>query len=1659
MIFIVLGSTFLGLSSFATGGEPNVVSNSSPTLVSDRDIQASDTVITKNWHAVETLESWWNSNWAYRKKITITEPTLMDREREPVDIYLTFTGNEARVNSIRLTLYNGSTNSWFEVPSQVWNATTHSNGTANFYDRCSVMFLLNMTKADTEIYYIYYDPIIFTAPSYTDRITVRGANDPNITDDLRLAAPWNPSMNHSNGTVYSNIDSFQIITNGNFATPRAKVCLVDTMRQGSDWGGPACSIFSALQGATDVFNLAQQTWMSVGEMALQASNTPADESFTQVERCNVGPDNPREAWDLVGGRPVIVLDDGPLFVRIRIQTTDGAYANLVASPTAGDWHRDAILGTATDSVNRGASGSLGYVKYNITYTFFYYGIQTFAKIDLDILSAPQRGPINSGYPVTNGNYPRVTSVYFKNYGDWPHLGQLVRASTGAVSQDRKAWLGSKYSPDGTTVYNMPIADRRRDFPTEPWTAWYHSTNAAPSIGMFSITNSIGWEVTSLAVAGIGPNSLLQQILPEGHQGDMFNLTKGTILRYDYYLLTSAAGTNWSAARDTCRRMNKPVSIVVSSRELFNNNALFIHVNDRTGATALGVRVIVNNSADTATLNSTWVNSVGNTTHLRFPDGTYRVHVEMFTPNTGFRFIVNSQTVTLNHLVPSQRIVYRTYNTNMANLTIDLRNAARNNEALIGAQIRILNATTNATIEQAYTAGTTQRFRLLSGAPNTPYRVDVYYGGVLRVTNITSNPYPLNTNTLLRLGVAIETTSISVQTSDVSVNFGNTYALNFTYHKSNDALVKYRTDTLRVSSLYDSDYWVQGTDYTWSVNAANLVTLQLLTGSTRKINETRVFDVYVHAINNTVEEGIEKIFVPVNPIATGIDVFFNGANITASPSAEFNYTAVIQIRARYYQESPYQNLTTAVTITMDDGVHPPYTNFTLGAPYFTLTLNSSYFAPASRYTFKITASESTHETQVFAFTIFPRPLATVLNASLSSSMSPQMVPKSTITANWTDVVSVYLQYKDKVNNKFIITSTPGVSVFALIGTTQINAVIQNGTEWRININTATASVIVGGTTLVTLRATVPGGYELAEFIFNLYTKPIETKTEYSVNGMTQSGLDSTAFSIGSSLNFQVTVLTWDDTIVTAATTRVTYNNDTNLAQPDTVITLNPVGNNYTNNLLLDINTFYAVNQFFYLQIEKENYTSIVQPITIRVAAVPVNVSLIAEGSVHAGNTLTVEVNTQINFSISLDPDAFAAKFRQNISSIVVTLNVPYLQKSFTMTHAGNGVYWVLIDGPDYESDNVITVQIYIPQTLAALQLQYDIQTSYSFVITAFLPGGGIDPWVFWVVFGALIVMVVWFLAYQIRFKYPPMIRKIMDLKRSVNRGKIATRIPMQKVRSREEGIYHFYANTVNSYSFLQTRDTRYASKAAGYAPIPDESISLDFEMKAIDQPEVGLPAAPVPKGMMKKNAPTSYSETGMMNTGAPAPYGELPLPTTSSPGPVPVPGATPGIPKPITRPAPLSPGAPSIKPATPSITAMKPLEAKPGVLQVTRPLAPSAGVPPAVAKPAGPSASVPPAIKTLPKPAAGLPRPSIPAPKPAALGGMQDQVKPENLYQELVLLEQKRYKAERSMRDLDAKHARGTITDAEYNEYQKKIQDSLDKLKENIAQLRRKMLSF
>jgi hypothetical protein len=97
----------------------------------------------------------------------------------------------------------------------------------------------------------------------------------------------------------------------------------------------------------------------------------------------------------------------------------------------------------------------------------------------------------------------------------------------------------------------------------------------------------------------------------------------------------------------------------------------------------------------------------------------------------------------------------------------------------------------------------------------------------------------------------------------------------------------------------------------------------------------------------------------------------------------------------------------------------------------------------------------------------------------------------------------------------------------------------------------------------------------------------------------------------------------------------------------------------------------------------------------------------------------------------------------------------------------------------------------------------------------------------------------------------------------------------------------------------------------------------------------------------------------------------------------------------------------------------------------------------------------PGVKPVPGAVPAAASGAAPGAAPGGAGGESH----ENLYQQLVLLEQKRYKAERSLRDLDAKHAKGLISDDEHKSYQEKISGGLEKIKQQIADIRRKLISF
>ncbi len=91
-------------------------------------------------------------NWKYRIKLNVSEPGFINRVNEPVNVFLTFEDNQAKLNSFRVMMYNSS--GWFNVTTQVWNYTLYQP--SGFVKTATVTFLVNMTKSQSSIYYLYY---------------------------------------------------------------------------------------------------------------------------------------------------------------------------------------------------------------------------------------------------------------------------------------------------------------------------------------------------------------------------------------------------------------------------------------------------------------------------------------------------------------------------------------------------------------------------------------------------------------------------------------------------------------------------------------------------------------------------------------------------------------------------------------------------------------------------------------------------------------------------------------------------------------------------------------------------------------------------------------------------------------------------------------------------------------------------------------------------------------------------------------------------------------------------------------------------------------------------------------------------------------------------------------------------------------------------------------------------------------------------------------------------------------------------------------------------------------------------------------------------------------------------------------------------------------
>lgn len=108
-----------------------------------------------NSKSFDSEPPWWNLTYHYRKPITITEPGYLSRTNEPVEVEVTFEGQKAYKNSLRLLYYDG--NKWMgPLPMQIDQDTLETDPSGNYITSAKITFLANLTRGETKTYYLYY---------------------------------------------------------------------------------------------------------------------------------------------------------------------------------------------------------------------------------------------------------------------------------------------------------------------------------------------------------------------------------------------------------------------------------------------------------------------------------------------------------------------------------------------------------------------------------------------------------------------------------------------------------------------------------------------------------------------------------------------------------------------------------------------------------------------------------------------------------------------------------------------------------------------------------------------------------------------------------------------------------------------------------------------------------------------------------------------------------------------------------------------------------------------------------------------------------------------------------------------------------------------------------------------------------------------------------------------------------------------------------------------------------------------------------------------------------------------------------------------------------------------------------------------------------------
>ncbi|KKL84663.1 hypothetical protein LCGC14_1962480, partial [marine sediment metagenome] len=466
---------------------------------------------------------------------------------------------------------------------------------------------------------------------------------------------------------------------------------------------------------------------------------------------------------------------------------------------------------------------------------------------------------------------------------------------------------------------------------------------------------------------------------------------------------------------------------------------------------------------------------------------------------------------------------------------------------------------------------------------------------------------------------------------------------------------------------------------------------------------------------------------VPDIPTILGLFLNNENKTMDPIIIIPYGDNLNITIKYLVNSSKSHIPNS-TIQLEGKVANLLTeNLTLSQ--YSVLFNTSLLGVGVK-TFTINAQKNLYENLQFQFLVDVRERDTEIKLYIDNALKSD---SDTVAVQVDDIINVTIYYGDNSTNSHVSGATVSLDGFGVLS--------EMANHYYFNLSAIDLTQKINTLTISAQQF----NYSVQDIQF--FIEVIERATDLQLFLNNEDNTDdpvielpiTSILNITVKFNDNISIQHLSNSTIQLVGDTISYNFIENIDLKQYFLTIN------TTSLTIGVN-------LFEVKASKSHYET--QTINLRITINRISTII----SIESGRSfIETELGKTINLSISLND----VDFSEVIKGAIVTYRWAYGQGNLT-DFDDDGIYETILEN--------VPVGIYIITVTITGKENYNFE-SFEITLSVAQPvrQSG-QTWLVYVLIAAIVGVSGGFTAYQLHFKYPPLVRKIRKLRKSIRKGR-------------------------------------------------------------------------------------------------------------------------------------------------------------------------------------------------------------------------------------------------------------------------------------------------